>query len=262
MIPEAAITLEPEMNRRGTEVEVTGSGFLANRLVLLTYGDGGDIAGALADSRGYVPLTFTLPNSAEIGTTNPVTAVAETAENGRTTRVRAEAGHSTPAPVITTTPDPAAPGNSLTVRSENLPLYSPVTRLEIDGKPMTPRPGSDTDGDGAFEAEVIMPFAEPGDQTLRVEVAGVVVFHTMRVIDGRPPEAVFKTLIDAGVLVVVWRYDETEETRAFFDPRPELSDVYDLIEVSSGDDLWVRLTGPREFRGGRLLYGWNLINLD
>ena len=38
MIPEAAITLEPEVSRRSTEVEVTGSGFLANRLVSLTYG--------------------------------------------------------------------------------------------------------------------------------------------------------------------------------------------------------------------------------
>ena len=224
---------------------------------------GADIAGALADSRGNVSLTFTVPNSAEIGKTNPVTAVAETASNGTTTRVRAEAGHSTPALVITTAPDPAAPGDSLTVCGQNLPLYSPVTRLEIDGKQMTPRPGSNTDGDGAFEAKVIMPFAaEPGDQTLRVEVAGVVVFHTMRVIDCRPPEAVFKTLIDAGVLVVAWRYDETEDTWAFFDPRPELADVYDLIEVSSGDDLWVRLTGRWEFQGDKLLYGWNLINLD
>ena len=243
MIPEAAITLDPEVSRRGTEVEATGSGFLADGLVLLTYGDGADIAGALADSKGNVSLTFTVPDSAEIGKTNPVTAVAETAANGRTTRVRAEAGHSTPAPVITTMPDPAAPGNFLTVRGENLPLYYPVTGLEIDGKQMTPGPGSNTDGDGAFEAEVIMPFAEPGDQTLRVEVAEVVVFHTMRVIDGRPPEAVFKTLIDAGVLVVVWRYDETGDTWAFFDPRPELADAYDLTEVSSGDDLWVRVTG-------------------
>ena len=77
MIPEAAITLEPEVSRRGTEVEVTGSGFLANGLVLLTYGDVGDVAGVLADSRGNVSMSFTVPNSAEIGKTNPVTAVAE-----------------------------------------------------------------------------------------------------------------------------------------------------------------------------------------
>ena len=226
MIPEAAITLEPEVSRRSTEVEVTGSGFLANRLVSLTYGGGADVVGALADSKGNVSLTFTVPNSAEIGKTNPVTAVAETASNGRTTRIRAEAGHSTPAPVITTTPDPAGPGDSLTVRGENLPLFSTVTRLEIDGKEMMPRLGSNTDGDGAFEVKVIMPFAEPGDQTLRVEVAGLVVFHTIGVVEpARPSGVVFETLIDAGVLVVVWRYDETEGTWAFFDPRPELAGV-------------------------------------
>ena len=263
MIPEAAITLEPEASRRGTEVEVTGSGFLANGLVSLTYGEGADIAGALADSRGNVSLTFTVPNSAVIGKTNPVTAVAEAASNGRTTGVRAESGHSTPVPVITTTPDPAGPGDSLTVRGENLPLYSAVAGLEIDGKEMTPRLGSNTDGDGAFEVKVIMPFAEPGDQTLRVEVAGLVVFHTIAVVGpARPSEAVFKTLIDAGVLVVVWRYDETEGTWAFFDPRPELAGVNDLTGVRSGDDLWVNLAERWEFQGDELLPRWNFITLD
>ena len=146
MIPEASVALDPQESRRGTEVEVTGSGFLANELLLLTYGDGADIAGALADSKGNISLTFTVPNSAEIGKTHKVTAVAEAARDGRTTKVRAEAGHSTPAPVITTTPDPAAPGDSLTVRGENLPLYFPVTLLEIDGKQVTASPGANTDG--------------------------------------------------------------------------------------------------------------------
>ena len=264
MIPEAEITLEPEVSRRGTDVEVTGSGFLADGLVLLTYGDGADVAASLADSMGNVSLTFTVPNSAEIGKTNPVTAVTETASNGRTTSVRAEAGHSTPAPVITMTPDPAAPGDSLTVRGENLPLYSAVTALEVDGRQMTPRPGSNTDGDGAFETTVIMPFVEPGVQTLRVEVAGVVVFHTFEVVDStsaRPPAAVFKTLIDAGVLVVVWRYDATERRWAFFDPRPALAEVNDLTEVTSGDSVWVELLESVEFQGDRLEPRWNFITL-
>ena len=110
-----------------------------------------------------------------------------------------------------------------------------------------------------------MPFVEPGDRTLRVEVAEVVVFHIIRVVKStpaRPSEAAFKALINAGVLVQVLWYDETGRTWAFFDPSPELAAFSDLIEVSSGDRVWVKVREPWEFQGDSLEPGWNFITLD
>ena len=174
-VPAASIELDPPESRRGEPVRVTGAGFIANRPVWLQYGDGGGLGGgdihvgsAMADGAGGFDFTFTVPVTAEIGRAHKVTAMTEV-EN---ITVRAEAVHSPPGAAITTAPEQAFPGDALTISGRNLPAFALVRSIDINGIHVTPQSNLGTDGSGAFEAQVVVPWLELGDQLLRVEVAG------------------------------------------------------------------------------------------
>ena len=183
-VPAASIELDPPESRRGQRVRVTGTGFIANRSVRLYYGDGGtdlsdgdiSIGSAFADSTGGFAFTFNVPITAEIGETHKVTAVAEAVdEKGIDVSLRAEADHGPPSASIVTTPEQASPGDTLTISGRNMPQFAQVRPIQINGIDVTPGPNPGTDRNGAFEARVIVPQMELGDQLLRVEVSGVVV---------------------------------------------------------------------------------------
>ena len=101
-VPEPAIELDSPQGQRGTRVTVTGSGFAADGIVQVSYGDGGEFVGfAQADSVGSFELSFPVPLTAEIGRTHKVTAVMEVRmEGGSTTSYTAEADHTPPAGTI------------------------------------------------------------------------------------------------------------------------------------------------------------------
>ena len=68
-IPEAAITLSPENSRRGTTVNVSGSGFPSGDLVQVQYDNSGSsvtVAAGSADASGAVSINFTVPSYARI----------------------------------------------------------------------------------------------------------------------------------------------------------------------------------------------------
>ena len=82
-VPEPAVTVAPEQSGRGSRVRVAGTGFIANGLVSLFYGDGGDLANgdeqlgaAVADSKGGFTAEFRVPIDTELGKQHRVTAVA------------------------------------------------------------------------------------------------------------------------------------------------------------------------------------------
>ena len=63
-VPEASIALEPAQGQRGTKFTLTGSGFIAKEVVILTYGPRGSPYGhdiVLADAQGNFELPFTVP---------------------------------------------------------------------------------------------------------------------------------------------------------------------------------------------------------
>ena len=269
-VPPASIELSPPESRRGERVRVTGSNFIASRSVRLHYGDGADltngdeaIGSALADATGSFTFTFNVPITAEIGETHKVTAVAEAVdEDGDDVTVRAEADHGPPSAVITTEPEAASPGDTLTIIGKNMPPFAQVRPIHLNGIDVTPGPHPGTDRNGAFEAKVIVPQMELGDQLLRVEVSGVVVTHVFNVISpsiGRPPTEVFATLISAGTLGRVWLYDNSDQSWSLYDPDPVFAEFNSLSKLDSGDIVWINVLAPEFFQGNEMREGWSLI---
>ena len=271
-VPAASIELDPPESRRGQRVRVTGTGFIANRSVRLHYGDGGylgdgdtSIGSAFADSAGGFAFTFNVPITAEIGETYKVTAVAEAvAEDGDPVTIDAEADHGPPSASITTSPEQVSPGDTLTISGRNMPQFAQVRPIQINGIDVTPGPNPGTDRNGAFEARVIVPQMELGDQLLRVEVSGVVVTHVINVVHhsiGRPPTEVFGAVIAAESLGRVWLYDNSDQSWALFDPDPVFEEFNTLEKLDAGQIVWIQVTRDTTFQGKELREGWSLIGL-
>ena len=275
-VPEATVSLEPAQGQRGTEFTITGSGFIANELVLVTYHSGTvitsntdqlGISGLLADSQGGFELEFGVPITAEVGLSHLVTAVAEVETRDGTVAVEAETEHVVPRVIITTTPDTVSPGDYLTIRGEHLPPFTQVGPISIAGIGDFPEKEElSTDETGAFETQVLIPQLEFQNHTLLIQVARVIIPHIIAVAPpplSGPPAQVFKELIKAGALSAVWHYDNATQSWSLFDPSlpDEASELNDLTEVSSGDIVWINLSDPQYFQERDLAAGWNLIAL-
>ena len=89
-VPEPAIAVDPPQGQRGERVTVMGSGFAANGIFLVSYGDGGDlgvgdetVGAGQSDARGNFEVSFRVPLDADIGRTYRVSAFMEY-EDGET----------------------------------------------------------------------------------------------------------------------------------------------------------------------------------
>ena len=271
VVPEAAIELDPPEARRGTTVTVTGSGFVANELVLITYGDT-RVGSDLADSRGGFATEITVPGSAPIGKSTTVTARVEAnatvkAEENNDIVVEAEEKHSTPAAVITTSPDEVVSGQPLTISAENLPLHSNVNVLKIGGTDITPSPKPLTDGKGAFSASVTVPQLTLGNQTIEIEVGEDTFTATVRIVAetvaaSQAPADLFADLIEAGALDRIFLYNNTTQEWFLYDPDPGFETANSLESLESGDIIWIQLKSAATVQGANLLAGWSLITVQ
>lgn len=272
-IPEAAIILDPPLGQRGTNMQITGSGFIADSPVLVTYGAGlgapreeAQIELLLADSRGGFELLFEVPYTAQVGKRHLVTAVSEGVAGGVVVTVEAETNHLIPRANITTTPDSVSPGDRLNILGQGLPSFAPVGPIMIEGSRVLGKSGITTDENGFFETDVLVPNLDFGDHSLSVQVAEVIVPHIITVVPpplSGPPSQVFKHLIRDRVLLIVWRYDNATQSWSLFDPllTGEMAQINDLTEVGSGDIVWINLLEPQRFQENELMAGWNLISL-
>lgn len=272
-VPQATISLNHPLGSRGTDLTITGSGFIANELVTVTYGAGvgaplgeAKFGGILADSQGGFELEFQVPITAEVGKRHLVTAVAEEEVKGETVTVEAEASHLIIRANIITSPDAVSPGERLTIRGQHLPTFSLVGPVSIAGIELSLDSGVATDEYGDFETDILIPHIDYGDHTLLVQVGGVISPHIVNLapppLNGSPGQ-VFKYLVRDGVLLVVWHYDNATQSWSVFDPslNGEMAALNDLTEVGSSDIVWVNLRQPQFFQESELLAGWNLITL-
>ena len=274
-IPEASIALEPTGSQRGTKFTVTGSGFVANEVVLVTYYSGTAVttrstelgsSGILADSQGRFELEFKVPITAEVGLSHLVKATAEVETRNDRVVVEADAEHLVAYAGITTTPDAVSPGDRLTIRGEHLPPFTLVGPFEIAGIPLSPKSEVATDEHGSFETTVLIPQMDFRDHTLLVQVGGVIIPHIVEVAPpplSGPPAQVFKALIKGGALLTVWHYDNATQLWSLFDPSlpAEMTELNDLTEVASGDIVWLNMSKPEWFQSKDLVAGWNLVEL-
>ena len=268
----AAITLDRAESRRGTGVEFTGLGFIANERFQVWYGDGGDVfdgdihlGSGRADASGGIEFEFDVPLSAPIGRLQKVTVQSRGFSNGQQTIVTAEAEHTVPAGQITTTPYRVSPGDLLTIRGEDMPAFALIRSIELEDRDITPVPYPSTNRDGEFEIEITVPQIEFGDLALRVDASGVLITHSVEV--GPPPlsgdpAVVFKELIREGALVRIWRLEPSTQDWFFYDPREVLA-AFNTLETVARETVVVLIVNQdSEFRGQPLSTGSNFVFVD
>ena len=259
-IPEATLTLDPAESRRGSTVAVEAAGFPAGDLIQIKYGgiDGRTVAAATTDASGAVSLSFDVPSTATIGEETTVAAVSV----GNYAKVTAEAKHSTPGATVSVTPSQVVSGGSMTISGTNLPAQVAVAQIEINGIDVRPVPAPSTGADGSFEATVLVPQLELGNQRVSIRVAESTPTTFVEVVTAAPsgaPADVFASLGDN--LQVVWQYDNATSMWASYDPAAP-AELNDLSEVGAGSIVWVEVTEDQEFQGQQLYAGWNLITLN
>ena len=286
-IPEPKIDLEPKVgdppiasSQRGSTVTVIGENFPAEDVVGVTYCND-PVTVATTDTVGKWRANFKVPVDATIGGECDVVAQSEKKGTGQprvvtgdqTVSLNAKATHKVPDEILMVSPDAVSSGQRLTIKAENLPLFTPVT-LTIGGLNVAGRAIGDddaSDGFGRYEKVLLVPQLTVGTHNVELTVhtvgANVVVVTFVDILDiiTRPTNEVFADLIEAGQLSSVWRYsiDETGSDWDSFDPQfIGQPGINDLELVSTGDIVWIHVTESVTFQGRSLIAGWNLISLE
>ena len=261
-VPEPTITLNPDSSRRGTDVAVSGTGFPANSNINVDYGtDEPGIATGRTDSTGNFTAAFGIPSDAAIG--GDATVKASVTAGG--TDYEAEAIHTVPDKAITVTPEVARSGDTIMIVGTGFPRYADVQVKIGDG--VFRATNSRTDGIGDFTVSFTVPGIDSGTHVLQVDAGGSIATWVMTVPDAaviitRPSGDVFADLVAMDNLTVVWYFDNATKAWSFYDPRPAVAAAVDLTEVTSGDNVWIRVVADQMFQGEMLTAGWNLVTLN
>ena len=173
-IPKASITLDPATSRRGSIVNVSGSGFPSGDLVQVKYDNNGTfvtVAAGSADASGAVSIDFIVPSYANIGSKHNVEATSV----GVYKSVTAKATHEIPGAMVTLSSDTISSGENITITGRHFPAFATVAVMEIGGIDVRPVPTPATSIDGDFESTVLVPLLEPGIHTVSVRVSQTTV---------------------------------------------------------------------------------------
>ena len=265
-IPEPTLTVDPTESRFGSTINLSGAGWPTGtgaNLVEILY-EGIQYSTAITNSNGAWSDSISVPASAGVGQTHTVKAQATVGDEDD--NVAQEADHSTPAAVVTLSSSQAQRGTNVTVSGENFHVFETVM-IEIGDSNVTPSPAPTTDGDGSFSTQVLVPGLALGNKNVRVTVKDVPVVEFLEVITTpvvMTVESVFGDLIDNGSLQTIWAYDFATGGWSSYTTDPETSFGNDLFELSSGDILYINVTGEQSFshqKGNTLPDGWSLITL-
>ena len=263
-IPSAAITLDPTSSRRGTTVNVSGSGFPSGDLVQVKYENNDEfvtVAADSADASGAVSISFVVPSYARIGSEHDV----QTTSVGVYAPVTAEATHETPGAVVTLSAQQISSGQQISISGMNFPAFAAVAVMEIGGVDVRPVPAPATSIDGDFESTVLVPQLELGNQTVSIRVSQTTIttfLELSTVTVSRAPADVFASLGDR--LVRVWYLERSTQVWSFYDPDPDVAAFNTLTEVSSGQNVSIIISAGANigFQDKTLYPGTNPIALD
>ena len=263
-IPEATITLDPVTSRRGTIVNVSGSGFPSSDLVQVNYEISDEfvtVAAGSADASGAVSIDFSVPSNAQIGTKHNIEAISV----GVFKSVTAEATHETPGAMVTLSTDNVASGQNITISGVNFPAFATVAVMEIGGIDVRPVPAPATSINGDFESTVLVPQLELGNQTVSIRVSSTTITTFLELATAtvsRAPADVFASLGDR--LVRVWYLERSTQVWSFYDPDSDVAAFNTLTEVSSGQNVSIIISSGANigFQDKTLYPGTNPIALD
>ena len=178
----------------------------------------------------------------------------------------ADVKHTVPGEEMTLNPETARGGDTVTITGTGFPAYRPITvQVGILAEIGT---GANTDGNGDFSTSILLPALNVGTHLVQVRAGENTATKVLTVPDReampvtRPSADVFEPLTTAGVLTVVWHFDNDTKAWSFYDPRPEVAAAVDLTMVSSGDNVWIQVMANMDFQGEMLTAGWNLVTLN
>ena len=151
---------------------------------------------------------------------------------------------SVPASTIEVTPGEGQPGDTVSLSSGNMPVYSEVDYIEIGGTRYND-PGVNTDRDGNVTVEdVLIPGLDPGIYSVVINVDGTIAIGEVTVLAessarGAPAElpGALESLGDN--LVAIFHFDDVGKEWSFYDPRPEFADLNTLTELVNGEAYWI-----------------------
>jgi len=270
--PARELVLLTTESRRGSTVDFTGTGFLAEATVTISYRTlANTVTTVTADTAGNITGSFLVPSTAAnapIPSTNTVTATisctAGTPTGNICTQVTASGTHKVPGASIEVAPGESSSGETIVITGAGFPGFVALATLTIGGVPAMPTPAPATDVAGSFEATILVPQLGVGTQAVVVASGGtsantplvlvtapVVVEEVVEeVVEPSAPEVAFEELITADVLVRVWRFDASTQTEAplygwsLFDPR-DIQAVIDANTLASVEDnqfMWIGVT--------------------
>ena len=209
-IPGRSISLSSTSGVRGSVITATLAGFPSQHVVTVTYGGQGVVGSGLASFDGKSTVSFSVPPTALIPSTNTVTAVS-----GGNVLATATATHTIPDAKITVSPATGAANAEVTVAGTGFPPYSLITSLTFGGISALPLPTPVVDGKGTFTATFPLPSLPQGPTPLVVTAAGVSTVATFTTLAGTTTaalsapqaSAVFAPLETRSILEVVTTFD-------------------------------------------------------
>ena len=269
-VPSRTMTLTPDEGKRGSTVTLSGTGFAAANNITISYTLSGATsaavsASATADSSGNWSGSIDVPSTANIPSTNTITATAATAGGSKTVN------HAVPGASITISPAEAASGDTITVTGVDFPAFASTSQLDIGTIDARPTPSPSTDADGNFEVTVLVPGLTVGTQAVIVQIGSITANTSLTVVaetvvvasTTNPTETVFADVIASDDnLVRVWWFSNADQSWSFYDPRPAFAAANTYGDASSGDIVWVNVLTQQDFQDETLYPGWNLISLD
>jgi len=266
-IPGRTLTLDTEESKRGSTVTATGTGFKAKDSITIQYTNSGstavNVGTSTSDTVGNWSGTFVVPATASIPSTNTVTASASLGSSKTAT-------HKLPGASISSDLAEQSTGETVVISGESFPAYVTVSDLSIGGMDARPSPAPSTDSNGDFSATVMVPGTTTGTHAISVSAGNVTASSSIDVVstisavaDASTETAdVFADSIAADNLVRVWKFDNSDQSWSFYDPREAFADANTLANTVTGDIVWVNVTEEETFQGDTLFPGWNLISLD
>jgi hypothetical protein len=266
-VPGRTMTLDSTESKRGSTVNVTGTGFKAKASITIEYTNSGSsavtVGTSTADALGNWSGSFVVPTTAAIPSTNTVTGTAASGSSKTAT-------HSLPGASIASDLSEQSTGETFVLTGESFPSYVSVTTITVGGIDAKPSPAPATDNSGDFSATIMVPGLTTGTHAISVTAGSVTASSSIEVVStvsaaaavSTETQDVFADSIAADNLVRVWKFSNADQSWSFYDPREAFAAANTLANTVTGDIVWVNVTAEESFQSGTLYPGWNLIALD
>jgi hypothetical protein len=262
---EPTISITPEEGRVSTNVTVSGTNFAAknndgNSISVTVSYDAGTAGGtntatATPNANGSWSTTLQVPSDAPIPSTNTVSAsyglfTANTASTSSGSDSITTVSHKVPRAAVSADVLSGGPGTEVTITGTGFKRFTPVATLKVGTIDVTPSPKPSSGVDGSLTVTFAIPGSDTGVQTIELDVGGTTASVGFTVTDDSgvtgvvtPIETALAPLFANNTLDRAFFFNNVTKEWNFYINDAAFSDANDLDEVSSGQPIWIKVTG-------------------